>query len=179
MFFSFCLFCLLFFLLLLSVLQRRYTLCATSDATKQYFCMQSCYPFFIVFPPSHPSLASCIYPSTMAVQFCFWQWNSHGSMRLGYLQVPLGKRFSCRTRAHMQPIAVQFWHGYSILLLARWSDNKSGSAGDACSGPRVKKTAKSMSARALATEQLFGGWLSSPTFSGTWVYIYIYIYICI
>ena len=30
-----------------------------------------------------PSLASCIYPSTMAVQFCFWQWNNHGLKRIG------------------------------------------------------------------------------------------------
>ena len=38
--------------------------------------------------------------------------------------------------------------------LARWSDNKSGSAGDACSGPRVKKTAKSVSAPALCNRAL-------------------------
>ena len=30
-----------------------------------------------------PSLASCSYPSTMAVQFCFWQWNNHGLKRIG------------------------------------------------------------------------------------------------
>ena len=30
-----------------------------------------------------PSLASCIYPSTMAVQFCFWQWSNHGLKRIG------------------------------------------------------------------------------------------------
>ena len=29
-----------------------------------------------------PGLASCIYPSTMAVQFCFWQWNSRGLKRI-------------------------------------------------------------------------------------------------
>ena len=30
-----------------------------------------------------PSLASCIYPSTMVVQFCFWQWNNHGLRQIG------------------------------------------------------------------------------------------------
>ena len=157
-----------------------------------------------------PSLASCIYPSTMAVRtgasidlspspgtthshsVVAWLFNSAfgngtviGSMRPGYLQVPLGKRFSCPTHAHMQPIAVQFWHRYSLLLLARWSDNKSGSAGDGdtCSGPRVKKTAKSVSASALCNRAVVWRLAFVPhllrylcIFYLLYIYMYIYIY---
>ena len=77
----------------------------------------------------------------------------------------------------MQPIAAQFWHGYSTLLLARWSDNKSGSAGDTCSGPRVKKTAKSVSARALCNRAVVWRLAFVPHLLRYYIYIYLHMYI--
>ena len=85
---SFCLFFLLFFLLLLSVLQRPYTLCANyfrcHYAILLHAILLSVYNRFFHLL-TVPSLASCIHPSTMAVQFCFWQWNNHGLKRIGAL----------------------------------------------------------------------------------------------
>lgn len=78
-------------------------------------CMRSCYPFFyLLIPPillpwlfnsasSNGTIMVCSgsaprltgtrlqmpFTSGIAVQCCFWQWNTHSSMRFEYFQMPL------------------------------------------------------------------------------------------
>ena len=87
-----------------------------------------------------PSLASCIYPSTMAVQFCFWQWNNHGLKRIG-ASIDLSPNPGT---THSHSIVAWLFNSASgngtVIALCAWGTFKCLWASDSAANPRPYAT---------------------------------------